>query len=266
MADSGDEVRFQDGNTSEVVRVGDTVRRVSGPWAPAVHALLRHLENVGFDGAPRCRGFDEQGREVLTFVEGVTIPPSMVGFRSDALLVNVARLLRRFHDAVEGFVPPPEARWRYCVGAPTSGDVIGHNDAGPWNVVVRGEQPVALIDWDFAAPAPRVWDVAYALWRFAPLYADVAFGGVDEGFGPPAERARRMTVFCDAYGLADRRDVLEMIERRIQASHDTLVAWAVAGDPSFVRLLREGHGHGAMNDLVYLRHHRAELQRHLDRR
>jgi hypothetical protein len=50
---------------TEVERVGDTIRRGTGPWTPAVHALLRHLEAVGFDAAPRVLGFDEQGREVL---------------------------------------------------------------------------------------------------------------------------------------------------------------------------------------------------------
>jgi Tol biopolymer transport system component len=35
-----------------------------------VHALLRHLESVGFEGAPRVVGFDDSGREVLTYVDG----------------------------------------------------------------------------------------------------------------------------------------------------------------------------------------------------
>jgi hypothetical protein len=115
------ETRFADGNVSEVVRVGDTVRRVPGPWTPAVHALLRHLEAVGFDGAPRFLGIDERGREILSFVEGETMPPDVWGFRDDAVLVGVGRLLRRYHDAASGFVPPPEARWQFGVGAPTCG-------------------------------------------------------------------------------------------------------------------------------------------------
>jgi hypothetical protein len=52
------------------VRIGDTVRRRSGRWTPAVHALLRHLESVGFDAAPRVLGVDGQGREVLSYIEG----------------------------------------------------------------------------------------------------------------------------------------------------------------------------------------------------
>ena len=39
----------------------------------AVHALLAHLADKGFTAAPRPLGFDEQGREVLTFLEGETI-------------------------------------------------------------------------------------------------------------------------------------------------------------------------------------------------
>jgi len=39
--------------TPGVVRIGDTVRRPMGPNAPFDHELLRYLEEVGFDGAPR---------------------------------------------------------------------------------------------------------------------------------------------------------------------------------------------------------------------
>jgi len=32
-----------------------------------VHSPLRQFEDVGFEGAPRVLGFDDQGREVLTY-------------------------------------------------------------------------------------------------------------------------------------------------------------------------------------------------------
>ena len=38
--------------------------------SPLVHALLKHLEDVGFAGAPRFLGIDSAGREVLTYVAG----------------------------------------------------------------------------------------------------------------------------------------------------------------------------------------------------
>jgi hypothetical protein len=261
------ETRFDDGNVSDVVRVGNTVRRVTGPWSAAVHALLRHLEAVGFarsDGgaAPRFLGLDERGREVLSFVEGETLPPD-VRDCGDAVLAGVGRLLRRYHDAVAGFVPPPDTRWQFGVGAPTHGDVVCHNDVGPWNVVARGGQPAALIDWDLAAPAPRAWDVAHALWRFVPLYQDPSFGSTHGDFGTPAEQGRRAAVLCDAYGLEERAGLLDLVERRIRVSHDSLAAWAAAGVPTYVKLWRAGHGEGTHGNLAYLRHHRAEIERHL---
>src|SRR5437763_1005776 len=45
------------GNVADAVaRVGNTVRKPSGYWTPAVEALLAHLEAGGFTGAPRPLG------------------------------------------------------------------------------------------------------------------------------------------------------------------------------------------------------------------
>ena len=56
--------------TEGVVRVGNTVRRPVGPHSPFVHRLLRHLEDVDFDAAPRMLGIDAKGREILSFQHG----------------------------------------------------------------------------------------------------------------------------------------------------------------------------------------------------
>ena len=95
-------------NRGRVHRVRDTVRRPLRPTSAATHALLRHLEEVGFDGAPRVLGIDEAGREVLSYVPGeaVTAPAPGWGL-TDAALDSVGRLLRRFHDAVAGLRPEP---------------------------------------------------------------------------------------------------------------------------------------------------------------
>jgi hypothetical protein len=62
------EVRLDGGRAGGAVRVGDTVCRASGPWTPAVHALLSHLAGQKFAGSPRPLGTDRQGREMLTFL------------------------------------------------------------------------------------------------------------------------------------------------------------------------------------------------------
>ena len=58
-------------NRGRVHRVGTpSAGRCARP-APATHALLRHLEEVGFDGAPAaCSASTSAGREVLSYVPG----------------------------------------------------------------------------------------------------------------------------------------------------------------------------------------------------
>ena len=194
---TGTEVPLSGGNMSSgVVRVGDTVRRPAGPWTPAVHALLTHLHDAGFDGAPRPLGIDEQGREVLTFIPGaVAWPEHFHLLDGDDQLRRAARLIREFHDAVAGFTAPPGARWQALI--PADGDeIIAHHDLAPWNLVI-GERQWAFIDWDTAAPGTRLWDLAYAMHGFVPLSADPAVQRADAG--------RRLRVIADAYGLSERQ-------------------------------------------------------------
>jgi len=95
------------GSETPVSRVGDTVRRRPGPTTPGVHALLDHLRAAGFSEAPRPLGFDEEGREILTFVEGeVWHDPLPDVVWLDRTLTDAASLLRRLHDATVGFEPP----------------------------------------------------------------------------------------------------------------------------------------------------------------
>ena len=99
-----DEILAGGNIAGEVRRIGETVRRPTGPWTLAVHHLLRHLEQVGFQGAPRALGIDEQARGILSFIPGEVVHPRVV---DDADLVRVAHLIREFHTAAASVVPPP---------------------------------------------------------------------------------------------------------------------------------------------------------------
>src|SRR4051812_13908744 len=88
--------------TPGVVRIGNTVHRPVRPWSTTVHKVLRHLERAGFTGAPRVLGFDDAGKEVLTFLEGETVAdawPWPAWVSSDEALTQVGSWLRRLHDA-----------------------------------------------------------------------------------------------------------------------------------------------------------------------
>ena len=239
---------------TEVERVGDTIRRSTGPWTPALHALLRHLEAVGFEGAPRVLGSDDQGREVLAFVEGEEAT------WSDDELGAVGGLVRRLHDALESFEPPPEAAWQVMVGAPGEHELICHNDLSPWNTVYRGGLPVAFFDWDLAAPGTRLWDLAWAVYRYVPLFDDDSCRRLDI---PVQPRAPRIRLFCDAYGLGERGQLFETICKRIDAQIASAREWGEAGKPGWRDVWRDTGGRQWAAGRDFVAAHAAEWARSL---
>jgi hypothetical protein len=181
--------------TQGVVRVGNTVRRPTGAHTPFVHSLLRHLEESGFEGAPRVLGIDEQGREILTFIEG-DVPPDLATW-SDEQLVQAAELIRRFHDATgESAIAGQE-------------EVVCHNDLSPCNTVFVKGMPSAFIDFDEAAPGSRGQDLGYALWLFLDL------GAEDIDIHTQGTRIRMM---CEAYGVGEPFDAIGAIESSQRAT------------------------------------------------
>jgi hypothetical protein len=198
MTDPLHEIPLEGGiaNRGRVVRVGETVRRPLRPTSSATHALLQHLGRVGFDGAPKFLGIDPQGREVLSYIPGAAVtPPYPAWSLTNAALVSVALLLRRYHDAVVDFDFSGHT-WPQSAPEPYSGELISHNDPNLDNVVFREGQAVAFIDFDLASPGSRLWDVAAAVRLWAPLRSDVDI--TDARKGRALERFRRM---IDAYEL-----------------------------------------------------------------
>jgi aminoglycoside phosphotransferase (APT) family kinase protein len=251
-----DERPLAGGGLTPTVRVGETVRRTSGPWTPAVHALLEHLEQVGFGGAPRARGIDAQGREVLSFVPGTADADPF----DDTSLAAVARLVREYHDAATGFRPPPDATWHFMEGAPREGDIVCHNDLSPGNTIYVNGAPDAFVDWDLAAPGPRTWDVAHALWRFTPLYTDEDC----RRLGIPVQpRGPRLRLFCDAYGLEDREGLVALIQRRQLTLYETARTWGEAGIPGWAEVWRDTRGEQWLRSMRYAERERDEWERHL---
>jgi len=235
------------------VRLGNTVRRATGPWTPGVHALLRHLETVGFDEAPRVLGLDDTGREVLTYIDGdAGIYPLPRELWSDDVLGQVARLLRHYHDCTVGFVPPPNARWQHGVRQPVQ--VLCHGDVAPYNCIYRDGRTIALIDFDWAGPGPRLWDLAEAAYRFVPL--------TDPG-NPDTivtEQPRRLRRFVDDYGREWCAGLLDAVIERERWQIALITSRAAAGDPVQQRCQAAGHVEILAADLEHIARHRRELE------
>ncbi len=218
-------------SSAEVVRIGDNVHRTMSPNAPFVHDLLMHLEWIGFDGSPRYRGVDADGREVLTYLEGTVANGAAPGVWTDDQLRQAAFLLRRYHDAT--------------AGSPLAGreEVVCHNDFAPWNTVFVAGLPVAVIDFDDARPGSRLRDLAYVLWCWlAPGTAVVSV----------AEHARRIRLMGDTYGFDAWSEMIPEIARHQQ------------------EILAKQLGYGRMEqvrrieaEIAWLRANGAELRRRL---
>lgn len=218
-------VPLEGGFQTDVRRIGDRVVRPAHATSRFLDSFLKHLTAVGFDGSPRSFGFDAEGRHVVEYLEGrvATGKPPLWAWTDD-VLVAVARLIRRFHDAAVTFVPP--AGWRTTPSIkplpPILGDstVICHNDLAPWNTVFSGRQPRGFIDWDSAAPGTPSWDLAFALWHWVPLYPverrqEV---GADDVTDLPA-RSRR---FLRAYGLPPQEGWIDAVLLRQEATCEEL--------------------------------------------
>jgi Ser/Thr protein kinase RdoA (MazF antagonist) len=217
-------------NRGLVVRVGDTVRRPQRPTSAATHALLRHLADVGFTGAPRFLGVDRAGREILSYIPGTAItPPYPAWALTDEALVSVAILLRAYHRAVSTFDPRPHT-WPSSPPAPFAGELVSHNDGNLDNVVFRDGRAVALIDFDLASPGSRVWDVACAARLWAPLRP--------ERYIDDARRGRaldRLRLFVDSYGLgpAERQRLVAAVLHNHLWCYDIVGTAAANGHAGF---------------------------------
>ncbi len=233
------------GLVNPVVRIGDTVRRPAPDRAEFVHRLLGLLADRGFEGAPRLLGVDGQGREILTYLPGHVAwqadQPAAV--TADGSLARLAELVRQLHDLTAG------------TALAHGGEVVCHNDLAPRNTVYRpvagALRPVALLDWDLAAPGRRIDDVAHVCWQFL-------------GLGPSVtdltEVTRRIAVICDAYGLRHRDRLIETILWWQDRCWRGIEAGARVGQPG-ARHLREA---GAVEEVRAAYHwvaaHRSPLQ------
>jgi hypothetical protein len=206
MADEA-ETYLPGGSISGASRVGETVRRETGPWTPTIHALLNHLEAVGFAGSPRVLGIDERGREVLSYMEGDSAThPWPEALREAAGMRAMGGLIRAFHDAVRDFVPPEDAVFRVGQHRLASGEIVCHGDLGYWNTIWRDGEAVGIIDWDFAEPATPLRDLAQAAIYDVPLRADKHCFAA--GFEAVPDRRARLRALCDGYGDVEPEEVL----------------------------------------------------------
>ncbi len=178
---------------SEVVRVGRTVRRPTGPWTPAVHALLAQLRRHLVPGVPRVLGIDERGREVLELLPGRPVP---VEEMDDVHLVALVQLLDTVNAAAGGFSHPDLG--------PIA--LFSHDELGPEQVLFEGTRVTGVTGWRHAAPTLPLRQLAHLAWAAAPMTLS------------DAEIVRRLELIAEAFSGPSARELLAAVGDRVRAA------------------------------------------------
>lgn len=177
---------LEGGNTTPgVVKIGDSVRRPRGRGSVFAARVLEDLNARGYLWSPRYLGTDDEGRDVLAFVDGTTTTHPLE--RDERSYAAVGRMLRELHDLTRG------------TELASGGDCIVHGDPGPFNVVMRDGMPVALIDWDTVRAGDPLEDLGYAAWTWCiqPVHKV-----------PVADQARRLRQLACGYDTALQADAV----------------------------------------------------------
>ncbi|RUR04982.1 phosphotransferase enzyme family protein [Legionella sp. km772] len=241
------------GRENQIIKIGNTVHRPTGRWTKQIHELLLHLRQSGFYAAPEPLGFDEQGREIVSFIEGdVSNYPLSPNASSIKALVSAALLLRSFHDTTQSFLETiifENTDWQLPARQPY--EVICHGDYAPYNIVLDGEVAVGIIDFDTCHPGPRVWDIAYALYRWCPFTNPKN----QDGFGCIQEQIKRARLFCRSYGLADEKRLIlaELMVERLQKLVDFMFSQADLGDETYKLNIKNEHHLLYLEDIKYIK-------------
>lgn len=249
------------GNVSNVYRSGDTVRRELKPDSIKIHKLLKHLENKGFNYAPKFLGIDEKDREILSFIEGEAGNyPLQEYMWSNDVLKEIAKMLRLYHDSVSDF--PIGKSWVSIDNTPQPFEVLCHNDFAIYNLIFKHKRPVGIIDFDVAGPGPRLWDIAYTLYTCIPLsrvyYSETGEGVYYNSLQHADRIKKRVKLFFESYGEGVEEDYLEMVLLRLEGLCKTIKRKASEGDIAFKKMIDEGHIEHYQNDIEFIRKHGKE--------
>jgi len=245
-------MRKMQGGRDEIIRIQNDIRRPSGQWSKYVAKFLVFLHENGFDKAPKFIRFMDNGDELVSYVEGnVENELSYDLMKSDKVLISAAKLLREYHDVSSQYIQllTGDETWMLAVKDPV--EVMCHGDFAPYNTAMIGKKAVGIIDFDTLHPGNRLWDIAYALYRWVPMVDNKNTGCLNN----PGYILKRIGVFMDAYRYKkiSYGEIIECIIERLEYLVEFMISKAEDGDKQFIRNITDGHHIVYHNDIEDLR-------------
>ncbi len=240
------------GRTGKISKDEDKVIRPGNDWTLHVQSFLAFMHENGFHNIPKPYGINGNGMEMVSFVDGTVyndrLPDEIL---TDEILAQVANLLRRYHDIGEKYVQrlTGEEVWMLPKRLPV--EVMCHGDFAPYNITFVDGRVHGIIDFDTLHPGPRIWDVAYAVYRWIPF---VSPKNPDYCYDLN-EQIRRLKLFADTYGLKDheREQLPDMMIERISSLAAYMRNEADSGNEDVRKNIEDGHLNLYLDDIQYIK-------------
>ena len=257
------EYELAGGNMSIVTTDGSIVFKESSPQSDTIKRLLNHLEDKGITFVPKAYGFDDKGRQMLSFMEGTTVDDYPFSSKLEdkiTIVSKIANMTRVYHDGTLDFQVKKADNWFLRYNGVLEKEIIAHNDIAPYNVTFIGNSPSGIIDFDVACPAPRIWDIVYALYRFVPLSKevyDVEIGNYREydKSKDANERKTLINVFLDAYGMDLKNKIEATLIQRLSALVNLFDEQSEKGNEAFIKMKEDGHQAFYVKEIEFIKEH-----------
>ncbi|MEP4546964.1 MAG: aminoglycoside phosphotransferase family protein [Saccharospirillum sp.] len=233
-----------------IYKDGNAVVRPINPWTKSTHLFLNHLSMKGVLGVPKVLEFDSKS-EKLQYIDGETTDFPLEGeFSKEGALISAAKLLREIHNCSIDFVKSHNVKamvWMLPAVEPL--EVVCHGDFAPYNCAFIDGKVSGVFDFDTAHPAPRIWDLAYAIYTWAPFQSDGHLNKV-----PLSDQIDRARLFCDIYGATDiqRKELPAMMIKRLRALVEFMRIEAKKGNVQFIENIDGGHHCAYLADIEYI--------------
>lgn len=170
------DVKFKHGESGRtVLKKGNKVYKPVSNNYKFSHSVLTFLEEKGFKYSPRVFGVDKKDREIISYIDGEPIVFDPIPLK---ISIKAMQILREFHDILSEF---------------TEEETICHLDYAPWNILIKDNSIVGIIDFDGIYAGNRITDITYAIWTFLNL-------GCDNLIIPDDLQIKNLMTMLKAYG------------------------------------------------------------------